>query len=364
MGKQRCYLAAANTSTGFASFFDYVIKDAERVYILKGSPGSGKSTFLRRIGNDLLKAGLDVDFIYSCVDSKSLDGIYIHGINVSFVNGTMPNFIEPKYPGAVERLLDFGNYWDIDYLRKEKDKIKYYYDEIAREYKKFWMHLKNAKLIHDNWKREYMLGMDFKMATDITNSLIKDFINSRDSQKGTEYHRFSSALTVDGQVNFYENLTSGIKNRVVLKGRPGSGKSTLLKRLGLAGIEAGYDVEFYHCSFDASCIDMIIIPMLSFAALDGEPPHVFDPGKNDRLIDMFVCINTSIVNEEENPIKEIELFYSEEIKHAREVYTRIGSLNEELKKFYIEATDFNEIDALRSRITKFLFELKNETGNK
>jgi hypothetical protein len=31
MGNKRCYLASANTSEGFVSFFDYVLRDAERV---------------------------------------------------------------------------------------------------------------------------------------------------------------------------------------------------------------------------------------------------------------------------------------------------------------------------------------------
>lgn len=362
MGKQRCYLASANSSTGFVSFFENLIKDAERVYILKGSPGSGKSTFLKEIGLELLNLDFDVDFIYSCMDSSSLDGIFIHNIKVVIVNGIIPNLIEPKYPGAIERLLDFGNFWDIDYLRKERNKIKYYYDEIERAYKGFYMHLKNAKEIHDNWEKEYMLGMDFNKAIGITNNIINEFITLNQNSIGKAYHRFPCAKTVDGLLCFYENLTGGIKNRIILKGRPGTGKSTMMKSIANAGIENGYEVEYYHCSFNVDRLDMIIIPKLSLALLDGTAPHTFEPEKNDRLIDMFECIDTEIVNEEENPIKEIELYYAEEMRHVYEIYAKIGKLNYELEKFYIEATDFNQVDALRIRITKELISLSKETG--
>lgn len=364
MGKQRCYFATANTSSGFVSFYDNTVKEAERVYILKGSPGSGKSTFLKKMGNELLRADFDVDFIYSCVDSDALDGIYIHGINVVFVNGNLPSPIDPKYPGAVERLLDFGEYWDIDYLRKEKQKIKYYFDEIDKEYYKFYMHLKNAKEIHEQWEKEYLLGMNFKEATNLTNRLINEFIKEKlIKEKGKEYHRFACALTIDGLQCFYENLTFGLRDRIVLRGRPGNGKTTMLRTIANAGIENGYNVEVYHCAFDVDSIDMIIIPELSFAILDGDQPHLFEPKKNDRLIDMFKLIDTNIVNEDENPIKEIEFYYAEEMRYVKEIYSRIGRLNTELEKFYIEAMDYNEVDALRNRITKALIELKKETGD-
>jgi DNA replication protein DnaC len=327
MGKQRCYLATANTSTGFVSFFDNLLKDTERVYILKGGPGSGKSTFIKKIGNELLSHGFDVDFIFSCMDSNSYDGIFIKEINVAIVNGIKPNLIEPKYPGAIERLLDFGDFWDIDFLRQEKDKIKYYFDEIGREYKKFYVHLKNAKDIHDKWEKEYLLGMDFKKATRITNNIIDEYITLNEKFRGKEFHRFACATTLNGQLCFYENLTEGIKNRIILKGPPGSGKTTMLSSISKAGIESGYEVEIYHCAFDSESIDMIIIPKLSFAMLDGGAPHVVEAGKKDRLIDMYDCIDSNVVNEDESPIKEMELYYAEEMRYAKEIYERIGQLN-------------------------------------
>jgi DNA replication protein DnaC len=358
MGVKRQYLISSNTSEGFVSFAHDFLKDIERVYILKGGPGCGKSTFMKRIGNELLNEGFSVDFVNSPTDANSIDGIFIHDIGVAIVNGTAPGVIDPKYPGAIDRLLDFGEYWDIDYLRNNKIDIKHYTDEIETEYKELFKCFKKAKLIHDRWEKEYLIGMDFKKAEEITKDLIENLIKERKESMGKECHRFSGAMTPQGNINFYELLIENIKNRYIVKGRPGTGKSTMTRKLAKAALEAGYDVEYYHCAFDPDSIDMIIIPEMSFAILDGTAPHIFDPGEGDNLVDMFECIDTNIVHEHEDPIKSIEIEYANEIANAKDVYARIKELNDKLEEYYISATDFNDVNALRIRITKTLKEMK------
>jgi len=360
MGKKSCYFVTANTSAGFVSFFDDVIRRSERVYIIKGGPGSGKSTFIKKIGEDLLSVGMSVDFIYSPDDKNSVEGIYIKDIKVAIINGTYPHPIDPVYPGAIERILDFGDYWDIDYLRLHKSAIKQLTDEIKNEYDKFFDYMKKAKLIHDRWEKEYLLGMDFSKADEIAKSIISDIIKKQTGKKPEITRRFAGAMTPQGQVSFYNELTEDIGRRYIMKGRPGTGKSTLTNKIASAALENGYDVEFYHCSFDPKSLDMIKIPELDFALLDGTAPHVLDPTPNDVLVDMFECINTEIVKENENPIKSIKEEYAQEIKKAKETYNNIYCLHEKLEKYYINATDFNDVNALRIRITKTLIDMRKE----
>ncbi|SEF60043.1 hypothetical protein SAMN05660865_00589 [Caloramator fervidus] len=364
MVKSRCYLASANTSAGFVNYFDYVLKDAQRVYIIKGGPGTGKSTFMRLIGEELLKEGMSVDFIYCSSDKDSLDAIVVNDIKVVIVDGTAPHVIDPKYPGAVERILDFGEYWDVDYLRSRKDIIKFYIDEIENQYKVFFKHLKVAKSIHDKWEKEYLKGMDFNKANQITEQIINEVVKGCINKVAKEWHRFAGAMTPQGQVCFYDNLTCDIKNRYIIKGRPGTGKSTMVKKIAQAALSKGYDVEFYHCAFDPSSIDMIVIRELDFAILDGTAPHVFEGGPNDKVIDMFTCIDTAIVHEEEDPIISLSKEYADEMLKAKKVYSNIKQLHDELEKYYINAMDFNNVNALRIRITRTLIDLYNAMHSK
>jgi Cdc6-like AAA superfamily ATPase len=225
---------------------------------------------------------------------------------------------------------------------------------MSAEYKKLYEHYHNAKLIHDRWEVEYLKGMDFEMANEITNNLIEEVIKGKLDKVAKETHRFSGAPTPQGNVSYYGVLTQDIKNLYIVKGRPGSGKSTMSKKVAKAALEAGYDVEYYHCAFDPNSIDMVLIPELSFAMLDGTAPHVVDPRPQDHLIDMFKCIDTNIVHEDEDPIKGIEQEYADEINKAKAVYTRIKDLHDEVEKYYIEATDYEGVNALTARIRKEL----------
>lgn len=108
---------------------------------------------------------------------------------------------------------------------------------------------------------------------------------------------------------------------------------------------------------------MIIIPELSFALLDGTAPHEFEPENNDKTIDMFECIDKDIVHEDEEPIKSIGLDYIKEIEKAKFIYRKIYELNCELEKYYINAIDFNDVNALRIRITDTIKSLKSKSGS-
>ena len=103
---------------------------------------------------------------------------------------------------------------------------------------------------------------------------------------------------------------------------------------------------------------MIIIPEISSAILDGTAPHVVEPQVRDNVIDMFSCINTDLVKEDEEPILSIWAEYKGQIEMARGKLAYIYELREELKRYYRKATDSNMVNALRIRIENTLIQMK------
>ncbi len=118
------YFAASNTGDGFVNYFDTVFGSDERVYILKGGPGTGKSHFLKAVAKHAENKGLICEKYYCSSDPDSLDGIRIPEMGVSFFDGTAPHAADPKMPGVRDEILNLGQFWDSEALREQKDDIR------------------------------------------------------------------------------------------------------------------------------------------------------------------------------------------------------------------------------------------------
>ena len=75
------YFLGANSPTGFYSLYDQLLppEQASAIYILKGGPGCGKSTLMRRVAALAQEAGEPVECILCSGDPDSLDAILLPG---------------------------------------------------------------------------------------------------------------------------------------------------------------------------------------------------------------------------------------------------------------------------------------------
>jgi len=61
-GKLIKMFPGGNTAYGFYSFYDHIIEpDATHIFVIKGGPGVGKSTFMRKIGETMRERGYDTE---------------------------------------------------------------------------------------------------------------------------------------------------------------------------------------------------------------------------------------------------------------------------------------------------------------
>ncbi|WP_324824345.1 ATPase [Sinanaerobacter sp. ZZT-01] len=92
-GKQRHMFPGNNTPEGFFSYYQYILsqKEADKIFCIKGGPGVGKSTFMKKLGEELLNDGHDVDFLHCSSDNHSLDGIVLRDKKIAFIDATSPH---------------------------------------------------------------------------------------------------------------------------------------------------------------------------------------------------------------------------------------------------------------------------------
>ena len=85
------YFLGNNTGYGFKSNYENELKNKRRVILLKGGPGTGKSSMLKRIAAEAKGKGLDFELWYCSGDPDSLDGVYIKEKDTAVVDATAPH---------------------------------------------------------------------------------------------------------------------------------------------------------------------------------------------------------------------------------------------------------------------------------
>jgi Cdc6-like AAA superfamily ATPase len=363
-GKIKNYFAGGNTARGFHNLYDSNLQGLERIYILKGGPGTGKSSLMKNIGNEWVEKGYDIEFLHCSSDNDSVDGVIIPALKVGLVDGTAPHIIEPKAPGAVEQYINLGEAWDARALAGEKKNIQRLTNQISASFNLAYSTFKQALDVHDDWEKIYIENMDFEKADQLTNKLIQSFFGKLKINKQSDIrHRFLGAATPKGAVDFVPNLTQDIETRYFIKGRPGSGKSTMLKKIAAAAEERGIDIEVYHCGFDPNSLDMVILRELGIAIFDSTAPHEYFPSRaGDEIIDMYELLITPGTDEKyEDNLKPIQESYKGKMKEAISYLARAKELHDQLESIYVPAMDFAVVEHIQARISEEISELEHDT---
>ena len=110
-GLETRYFLSALTGAGYYALHRQFLRPPQRYFcILKGGPGCGKSTFLKRVGDAGHAAGLAVVWLHCAGDPASLDGVYFPEKCSGFFDGTAPHTVEPALFGASGEYLDLGTF--------------------------------------------------------------------------------------------------------------------------------------------------------------------------------------------------------------------------------------------------------------
>ena len=117
------YFLGANTKTGFTSLYGYFPPDDVYLHILKGGPGTGKSSMLKAIAKAAKERDLSVEQVLCSGDPDSLDGVYIPALGQAWADGTAPHVLEPKLLGVTGDYIDLSAYLMLPFSEAEKQEL-------------------------------------------------------------------------------------------------------------------------------------------------------------------------------------------------------------------------------------------------
>ncbi len=349
------YFLGANSPDGFFSYFDQIIdyETANRLYIIKGGPGTGKSSFMRKIAEAGAAKGHAVELIYCSSDPNSLDGIVFPKLKIAFADGTAPHILDPVFPGAVDEIINLGEFWDESALRREKANIIKLSLEISQNFAKAYRFIGAAGFVQKDSCGALASSLDVNKLTKYSERQCKKLF-APTGKHGKEIKRFLSGITPYGTISYIDSLTKNSKEIIVIEDKLGL-SNLLLTNLRNGGIAAGYTVISYYCPMAPDTkLEHIYIEELSLAIITSDDFHPYSGDFTKRIFTTrFIekepaCGAKSRVRFNKKCEKSL---LSGAVSSLKEAIT----LHDELEKYYVAAMDFSKSDALAKKICGEIF---------
>ncbi|MGL5417292.1 MAG: PRK06851 family protein [Clostridium sp.] len=351
--KDRHIFLGGNTSEGFCSFFDHIIdrESAKKIICLKGGPGTGKSSLMKKIAFHFNTLGYNIEQFHCSSDDHSLDGVAIQELGFAIVDGTAPHIVDPEYPGALDKIVDLAVALNKPNMVPHKDEIMALNSAISNLFKRAYKYFNAASVLYKDWADLNYSTLDknklAKLNLSINDSI---FPNCRIAPIGKKRHLFSTAFSPNGVVSYLDTLVSDLNSIYILKGEPGLCKSELLTQISNTAIEYGYNVELYHNTLLPEKLAHIIIPELNIGVFSqSEISKLNFTGTIFNLTDLCDQSKLISIKEEIDFNKaEFELLLDKGLS----LITQAKSLHDKLETYYVGNMDFNKINDIFDEIVK------------
>lgn len=341
-----------NTSQGFFSYYSNIItpNEAEKIFIIKGGPGVGKSTFMKRAGEAFLQKGFDVEFLHCSSDNNSLDGIKIPKLKIAFIDGTSPHIVDPRNPGAVDEILNFGEFWDEKGIKAHKEDIIKTNKEIGLIFARAYKYLKAAYTVYEDSSEIYNISLDKGRLNLFTYGLIEDIFGGIGiaTEEGARRSLFASAITPKGCCNHLDSIMTVNKVYEIVSDI-GKGEEKILEKVNSAALERGFSVEAYYCALNPYKLEHLVIPGLDMAFTTSNNYHKSTVEKY-ASIDMSHFYNQQTLENYKDDLYQNIVEFDNLMSIALLTISRAKALHDRLETYYISNINFRAIDEFYDKI--------------
>ena len=330
------YFLAANSCRGFVSEFASNCDSEYHTYIIKGGPGTGKSSFMKKVFECSNK---DAVLCPCSSDPDSLDAIIIKESKIMLLDGTAPHTVDPKYPAVCEEILNFGEFWDSEKLKRKAEIIEIT-DRNKALHKTASRYIVAAgELLEDNYKTAAAC-CNFKKCKAFAEKLCKGFF-TKTNRSPKETVRFLSGITPKGFVSFPETVTKN-DNVIIFEDDFFAVSSFILKYIRDKAIQNGYEIITLKNPFFPELIDHIIIPELSLCFATENRFISFNC--DTRRLHSRRFYDSHLLHQSKNRIKFNRRTADELLQSAYFTLNEAKKVHDELEKHYINAMNFEKLN--------------------
>ena len=339
------YFPGGNTPKGFYSYYSNILdKDSiGHLAVIKGGPGTGKSTFMKTLGKRLEESGEAVTYLHCSSDPASLDGLFLPRYNSAIIDGTAPHTTDPRYPGGADILLNFCEFIHEDKMVLQTELLRGWGEKISDCFSAGYSYLKAASAVRQLMESKSRSCLQMDEVTRFVSGLIKR-LNGY-SGKGTEKICFLSAITPAG---FKHYLTEALNGRfvILLRAEAGDDTASVMEGLRNACRQRRINMEVFPCPMNPEVAEHIVFPDANLALTVANEYHTANSP------DEVVYFSDFCSREYNNASEQIR--YRNLISSAMEQFFKAKAFHDELEALYIPNVDFSGIVNMEERALKFL----------
>ncbi|MDO4816065.1 MAG: hypothetical protein Q4A83_05615 [Bacillota bacterium] len=343
------FFLGANSANGFYSLYDeYCREQGSYLYLIKGGPGGGKSSFMARIAEEAEKRGYDVELIHCSGDPDSLDAVYITELGVGWFDATSPHIVEPDAFAVCSCYVNLGQFCS----RTENEDIVIYTQLYKEMYDTAYSYLKAANCV----KSTEIHGLCSKSAINKAKSrgqsaAIRELGKKRSGENRVQ-RRFIRCISCSGEVVLSDTVSELCKHIHLLDDRFGLEQYYLEEVLKNAG---GESIIVCPSPLNPQRLDALLFPKKGLAFVASSLMPDINAYRHIRL---DALVSPDALREKRSEIRRKAQLYSQLTDTAISYLKRAKEYHDKLENAYHSCIDFRSLTEFTESELKRIFENK------
>ena len=186
-GTERHLFASAITPDGFVNYLDTVVSGCDRRYVVRGGPGSGKSTLISRVAARAVECGMDVELFHCSLNPASLEHLVIPSIGTAIITSVEPHEWKGLPDSATDdTVIDMEQCLNPATVRRNQDIIEYDRKLMHEAMSRAVHFLGEARRAHHFLESFYTPNIDFDAVSELREKTLQRILATGLADRPTE----------------------------------------------------------------------------------------------------------------------------------------------------------------------------------